>query len=183
MLSAEGLIKSLPLYLRTFWLKKSNPLSMFAMLVLASVSLSPHCFRKDSMAGLTLLSSNCLESPITTKSSAYRMMLIIERILPSNRRRAEALAVGSNPSSTILAIMGDMMPLGGCLCGWDIRSFPQCSRHSAIFEKLFCPTICCPVSVIGRPINEAALKRLILHRTLYMISKRKIYHITQSCGS
>ena len=90
MLSFEGLIKSLPLYFRTFWLKKSNPLLIWDMRVFASDNVSPLCLRNDSMTGFTFLSSRCFDSPVMIKSSAYRITCILGRVWPWRHGGTEA---------------------------------------------------------------------------------------------
>ncbi|MNV83118.1 hypothetical protein D3C71_1768990 [compost metagenome] len=70
MFALDGLIRSLPLYLRRFHPRKSNPSPMCVILVFSGERTSPRSARNSTTAGLTSFSSHSFEQPVMMKSSA-----------------------------------------------------------------------------------------------------------------
>ena len=67
----DGLIRSLPPYLRTFCPRKSKPSEMCVILVFSCDHSRSRSARNASTHGLTSCSSNSFELPVMMKSSAY----------------------------------------------------------------------------------------------------------------
>lgn len=65
----DGLMTKLPLYLRTFWERKSNPSLMFVILDFSGESWSPLCSKKSFTKGMILWVMISLLSAVITKSS------------------------------------------------------------------------------------------------------------------
>jgi hypothetical protein len=90
------LINSLPLYLRTFMPRKSNPSSICVIRVFSNDSDNPRCPRNCSTIGLTSSASTSFVAPVTMKSSAYRTMLTFDELRTPLRNFARS--VRSSPS-------------------------------------------------------------------------------------
>ena len=72
----EGLVRSLPLYLRKFQPRKSKPSLMFVIRVLSSDSSRPRSLRKTAILSLISLAVSS-ELAVTIKSSQYLMKLTL----------------------------------------------------------------------------------------------------------
>src|SRR5215475_11860864 len=77
MLFAEGLMSSLPWYVRRCWPRKSTPSAICVMTVFSGERVSPRSFRNAATSGFTSSSRSAFVAPVITTSSARRMKLTL----------------------------------------------------------------------------------------------------------
>jgi len=111
----EGLIISFPLNLRKFHPRKSNPLFICVITVFSIDNVSPLSLRKLSSICL-MASSVSLSDAVTMKSSANRtictlwLLYFTPNVFLTLLLQYTFRIMGSIPSSTMFAYVGDITP-------------------------------------------------------------------------
>ena len=108
----DGRVSNFPLNFRMLHPKKLNPSSICVILVFSSDRVRPRSWRNCRMSGFTCSSSSSGLSPVTMKSSAYRVKLTFGLyIRPFLYLRTNlSFSKGSNPSSVMLQSTVEIVP-------------------------------------------------------------------------
>ena len=143
----DGRVSNFPLNFRMLHPKKSNPSSICVILVFSSDRVRPRSWRNCRMSGFTCSSSSSGLSPVTIKSSAYRVKLTFGLyIRPFLYLRTNlSFSKGSNPSSVMLQSTVEIVPPCGVPSSelWKIppstkplfRNFPRISLSIGILSS------------------------------------------------
>ncbi|GFI07378.1 hypothetical protein IMSAGC006_02135 [Muribaculaceae bacterium] len=138
--SLAGFVSRVPLNLRTLKPRKSKPSSIWVINVFSSDRVSPLSARNDATNGLTFCSSSSFDSPVIMKSSANLTSLTFGQYQPVEPFFDSQGKLSSssfcNPSSAILASVGDMIPPCGVPSSVGKTSFSKIYPHLSHFPSM-----------------------------------------------